>query len=113
MGYSPRSAYHPDGLSQVRGTVLRVYSEEGIAGLWAGGAPTCLRVGIGCGIYFSCLELCLAGMGQQQRASHSDGTRNPTASFIAGATARFVAAVLTNPSALPPVAASLLSAGWR
>ena len=94
--------------------MLRVYSEEGVAGLWAGGTPTCLRVGIGCGIYFSCLELCLAALGQQQRAAHSDGSRNLTASFTAGAAARLVAAVLTNPSALPheESVASLLSAGW-
>ena len=34
-----------------------IHSEEGIRGLWAGGVPTCMRVGLGAGIYFTCLEV--------------------------------------------------------
>lgn len=49
----------------MRVTFNLIRAEEGIGGLWAGAVPTSLRVGLGCGIYFTSLELCLAAMQQQ------------------------------------------------
>lgn len=86
---------HKNNYASVRATMRIIYSEEGIRGLWAGGVPTCMRVGLGCGIYFSCLEACLSALERHEGVVRE--SLNPQSSFLAGSTARMIAAVITNP----------------
>jgi len=51
---------------------------------------------LGAGIYFTCLEVVLAALRQQGQAT-TLGQKSAWSSFVAGAVARMIAAVITNP----------------
>lgn len=89
------SAGGRQGYTTVWAALKQIHRDEGLRGLWAGSVPTSFRVGLGAGLYFSCLEASLGFLEHHRMKPRDKLSADET--FAAGFMARLVAAVITNP----------------
>lgn len=91
----------PSRHTPIRTMFLTIVRRDGVAGLWRGTGPTCIRVGLGAGVYFSLLDQILSILRSSQPIGGGQGSREGQLSassiVLAGALTRGIAATLLCP----------------
>ena len=74
-----------------------VVTRSGPRGLWSGVSASCVRTGLGAGLYFCLLERVTRELASTLKRPESTAMERSMMTFATGASARSVAAVLLNP----------------